>query len=114
MTTAIQSLSDGAAWKSLAAHSQELRNLHLRKLFADDPARGERMTAPKQSEFTSTTRRTASPTKVSSSSFNWRRNPACERELTPCFAARKSNLTEKPRPCCMWLCARRGEAAIVG
>src|SRR5260221_1201620 len=45
MTTAIQSLSDSAAWKSLAAHSQEVRNLHLRKLFADDPARGERMTA---------------------------------------------------------------------
>src|SRR5260221_1593275 len=45
MTTAIQSLSDSAAWKSLAAHSQEVRSLHLRKLFADDPARGERMTA---------------------------------------------------------------------
>src|SRR5258708_4213984 len=45
MTTATQSISDGAAWKSLAAHSQDVRNLHLRKLFADDPARGERMTA---------------------------------------------------------------------
>jgi glucose-6-phosphate isomerase len=45
MTTATQSISDGAAWKSLAAHYQELRNLHLRQLFADDPARGERMTA---------------------------------------------------------------------
>jgi glucose-6-phosphate isomerase len=45
MTTAIQSLSDRAAWKSLAAHYEQLRDLHLRKLFADDPARGERMTA---------------------------------------------------------------------
>jgi glucose-6-phosphate isomerase len=32
------------AWKALEAHSQKLRGLHLRKLFADDPTRGERMT----------------------------------------------------------------------
>jgi glucose-6-phosphate isomerase len=45
MTTAIQSLSDRAAWKNLAAHYEQLRDQHLRKLFADDPARGERLTA---------------------------------------------------------------------
>src|SRR5260370_29926892 len=45
MTTAIQSLSDRAAWKNLAAHYHELRDRPLRNLFADDPARGERMTA---------------------------------------------------------------------
>ena len=33
------------AWKALAAHHQKIRDLHLRKLFADDPKRGERMTA---------------------------------------------------------------------
>ena len=33
------------AWKALEAHHQKVGNLHLRKLFADDPARGERMTA---------------------------------------------------------------------
>jgi glucose-6-phosphate isomerase len=33
------------AWKALEAHYQKMRGLHLRKLFADDPARGERMTA---------------------------------------------------------------------
>jgi glucose-6-phosphate isomerase len=32
------------AWKALEAHYQKLRGLHLRKLFADDPTRGERMT----------------------------------------------------------------------
>src|ERR1700741_1717414 len=31
-------------WKALVAHHQKIRDLHLRKLFADDPARGERMT----------------------------------------------------------------------
>jgi glucose-6-phosphate isomerase len=34
-----------AAWKALAAHHKEIRALHLRQLFADYPARGERMTA---------------------------------------------------------------------
>src|SRR5262249_5938303 len=32
------------AWKALAAHYQQVRDLHLRTLFAEDPTRGERMT----------------------------------------------------------------------
>src|SRR4026208_21991 len=32
------------AWKALVAHQQKIRDLHLRKLFADDPKRAERMT----------------------------------------------------------------------
>ena len=32
------------AWKALEAHYNKIRGVHLRKLFADDPARGERMT----------------------------------------------------------------------
>jgi glucose-6-phosphate isomerase len=33
------------AWKGLEAYYHSIRDLHLRKLFADDPTRGERMTA---------------------------------------------------------------------
>src|SRR5712675_924838 len=33
------------AWKALQSHFKKVRQLHLRKLFADDPERGERMTA---------------------------------------------------------------------
>jgi glucose-6-phosphate isomerase len=33
------------AWKSLTEHSKEIKKLHLRELFANDPARGERFTA---------------------------------------------------------------------
>ena len=43
MTT--KSLPDRPAWKALEAHSQTLRNRHLRDLFAEDPGRGERLTA---------------------------------------------------------------------
>jgi glucose-6-phosphate isomerase len=31
------------AWKALAAHHKEVRDLRLRELFAKDPSRGERM-----------------------------------------------------------------------
>ena len=33
------------AWKALAANYKQIREIHLRKLFADDPKRGERFTA---------------------------------------------------------------------
>jgi len=45
MTTSIQSLSARPAWKALEADYRKTRDLHLRKFFADDPPRGERMTA---------------------------------------------------------------------
>jgi len=38
-------LTDRPAWKSLQAHAQNARALHLRDLFAQDGARGERLTA---------------------------------------------------------------------
>src|SRR5919106_6349521 len=45
MTTQIAPLTQRPAWNALAAHYQTVRELHLRKLFAEDPTRGERMTA---------------------------------------------------------------------
>ena len=49
METAVQPLTnrpltERTAWKNLEAHFQEIRKLHLRQLFADDPERGKRMT----------------------------------------------------------------------
>jgi glucose-6-phosphate isomerase len=43
MTTPSASLTQRPAWKALEAHYQQVRNLHLRQLFADDPKRGERL-----------------------------------------------------------------------
>ena len=39
------STSTRAAWQALRDHYETVRDLHLRDLFADDPTRGERMTA---------------------------------------------------------------------
>jgi glucose-6-phosphate isomerase len=42
---ATTALHQRPAWKALEGHYRQVRDLHLRKLFADDPKRGERLTA---------------------------------------------------------------------
>ncbi|TMB17841.1 MAG: hypothetical protein E6J71_13805 [Deltaproteobacteria bacterium] len=45
MATRISPLHERTAWKALRAHHAEMRDVHLRTLFAEDPGRGERFTA---------------------------------------------------------------------
>ena len=45
MRQANQYLARLKAWKALSGHQKKIRSLQLRELFADDPKRGERMTA---------------------------------------------------------------------
>ena len=44
MIAGIRSVTASPAWKALETHYQKIRESHLRKLFSDDPKRGERMT----------------------------------------------------------------------
>ena len=44
-TLDIRPASKSAAWKALEDHQRKMRDVHLRDLFADDPGRGQRMTA---------------------------------------------------------------------
>jgi len=41
----IEPLTKRKAWRALQAHYETIRGLHMRKLFADDPKRGVRLTA---------------------------------------------------------------------
>src|SRR5438477_4758567 len=43
--TGMLPLTARPAWRALEAHHEKIRELHLRKLFADDSTRGERLTA---------------------------------------------------------------------
>jgi glucose-6-phosphate isomerase len=45
MTEKIAPLKQLPAWQALEAHAATLQNTHLRQLFAEDPKRGERLTA---------------------------------------------------------------------
>jgi glucose-6-phosphate isomerase len=44
MAAKVEALTDRPVWKALEAHYQQIREVHLRRLFAEDPARGERFT----------------------------------------------------------------------
>ena len=41
----IELLTERKAWKALSAHHEKIRTRQMRDLFANDPTRGERMTA---------------------------------------------------------------------
>jgi glucose-6-phosphate isomerase len=43
-TKVITPLTKRTAWKALTAHYKKISKIHLRKLFADDPKRGDRLT----------------------------------------------------------------------
>jgi glucose-6-phosphate isomerase len=45
MVASQATLTRRPAWKALAAHHAQVRDVHLRTLFADDPERGERLVA---------------------------------------------------------------------
>ncbi|HTO48954.1 MAG TPA: glucose-6-phosphate isomerase [Burkholderiales bacterium] len=45
MTAVIQPVTPRPVWRALQAHYATIHGVHLRKLFADDPGRGERLTA---------------------------------------------------------------------
>jgi glucose-6-phosphate isomerase len=44
MTATTTPLTQRKAWKALKAHYEEVKEIHLRQLFADDPKRGENLT----------------------------------------------------------------------
>jgi len=44
MAAATTRITDSPEWRALAAHYDQVKDIHLRTLFADDPGRGETMT----------------------------------------------------------------------
>ncbi len=44
MAASVKPLTEPKAWQALAQHYDQVRGMHLRQLFADDPKRGERFT----------------------------------------------------------------------
>ena len=51
MTQTLEPLTKRTAWNKLQAHYKEIGEVHLRKLFADDSQRGERMTVEAEGIF---------------------------------------------------------------
>jgi glucose-6-phosphate isomerase len=51
MTNTSTSLTARPAWKALVAHHEQIKDVHLRKLFAEDPMRGERLNVEAEGVF---------------------------------------------------------------
>jgi len=51
MTNTSTSLTARPAWKALVAHHAQIKDVHLRTLFAEDPRRGERLTVEAEGVF---------------------------------------------------------------
>ena len=105
MTASTQGLTERPAWKSLDAHHQQVRGLHLRKLFADDPRRGERMAVDAVGLYLDYSKNRATDETLKLLIQLAEETGVCALGWRPCSGARKSTLRKTERSC-MWLCAR--------
>src|SRR5215468_9352745 len=112
MTASMAPLSEGRAWKTLAAHHQKVRALHLRELFAGDPDRGERMTAEAVGIFLD-----YSKNRITGETLDLLVQLAEERDLRSridaMFRGDKINVTEKRAVLHVALRAPRGASIVV-
>ena len=109
---ALKPLTKRKAWKALQAHYKKVRELHLRKLFADDPQRGERMTAEAVGLFLdySKNRITDETVKLL---IELAEESALQSRIDAMFRGEKINTTEKRAVLHVALRAPKGASIIV-
>ena len=105
-------LRQRTAWKALEAHHRDVRDLHLRGLFAEDPTRGERLTAEAAGLFLD-----YSKNRVTDETLALLRQLAEESGLRDridaMFRGEKINVTEGRAVLHVALRASRGESIVV-
>src|SRR5271157_4685399 len=112
MTTGVAPLTECPAWKALEAHYHQVRGLHLRKLFGDDPGRGERMTAEAVGLYLdySKNRVTAETLKLL---LQLAEESGLRARIDAMFRGEKINLTEKRAVLHVALRAPKGASIVV-
>ncbi len=112
MNTTIKPLTQRPAWKSLTAHHKKIKSLHLRKIFAADPQRGERMTAEAAGLFLdySKNRITNETLKLL---LNLARVSDLRGRINAMFSGKKINITENRAVLHVALRAPKGAKIIV-
>jgi len=108
----IQPLTKRKAWKALQAHYKAIQELHLRDLFADDPGRGERMTAEAVGLFLdySKNRITDETLKLL---VQLAQESALQSRIDAMFQGEKINITEKRAVLHVALRAPKGSSIVV-
>ena len=94
----LETLTNRNAWKALGTHYEVIRDVHLRKLFAEDPKRGERMTTEAAGIFLDYSKNRITDETITLL-IHWRSNPACGLISMPCFAATRS-ISRRNVPSC--------------
>jgi glucose-6-phosphate isomerase len=105
-------LTQRAAWKALQAHFKEVKGQHLRDLFAQDPQRGERLTAEALGIFFdySKNRITDQTLKLL---FDLANDCGLKPRIEAMFKGEKINITEKRAVLHVALRAPRGAGIVV-
>ncbi|MBV8115161.1 MAG: glucose-6-phosphate isomerase [Silvibacterium sp.] len=105
-------LTQLSAWKSLKAHSEKIRSLHLRQLFKDDPGRGTRLTAEAEGIYLdfSKHRITDETLKLL---LELAKESGLRARIDAMFSGEKINITEKRAVLHVALRAPKGEKILV-
>ena len=100
------------AWKALEAHYKKVRRMHLRKLFADDPNRGERLAAQAVGLYLdySKNRITDETLRLL---FELAEESGLRARIDAMFAGEKINITEKRAVLHVALRAPKGASIVV-
>src|SRR4051794_32326333 len=105
-------LSHQPAWWALAAHYEQIRQVHLRQLFADDPTRGDRLVAEGAGLYVDYSKQ-----RITDETLRWLLQLAEQRELARkidlVFRGEKVNLTEERAALHIALRAPRGASIVV-
>ncbi len=112
MTTSVAPLTDRPAWKALAKHFRDVQSLHLRQLFADDPRRGEQLTAEAEGVYLDYSKNRVTAETLSLLVQLANESGLAER-IEAMFTGEKINATEKRAVLHVALRAPRGESIVV-
>ncbi len=117
MAARAQAISKGPAlkrqaWKDLGIHYKEIREVHLRQLFAEDPKRGQQLTAEAAGLYLdySKNRITAETLKLL---IQLAQGSALQERIDAMFRGEKINITEKRAVLHVALRAPRGASIVV-
>ena len=88
------SLTARPAWKALVAHHEKIRDVHLRKLFADDPSARRAHDGGGGGRLPRLLEEPHHRRNPRAARCSWPRNPACAQRIDAMFRGDKINITE--------------------
>jgi glucose-6-phosphate isomerase len=108
----VQPLTQSGAWKALQAHHEQVRGLHLRDLFASDPARGERLAVDALGLFFDYSKNRVTDETIKFL-FDLARESGLQAKIEAMFRGDKINFTEGRAVLHVALRAPKGESIFV-